>query len=381
MKSGKVRLISWRWLGASLATAFAGFTIAGHQPVRADSSVTPELPSNQVDKKVGYFDLQMDPDAKQTVKFKIMNSSSKTIKVDTTFGTAFTSSSGTVGYTPNLVKPDSSLKINLKDYVTLPKEVELAPHTEQVVSAQVHMPTESFNGVIAGGFNFAEDKSGADKASSSQKAMTVTNEYRYVVGLVLQQNTQKVAPDLKLHTVKASQVNGRNVISANLQNPEMAYLMQMNTQAQVQSLSDKKVKYTYSNAQMEMAPNSNFDLAIPVSIKGSLNNKSSQPLKPGKYRLTMTVLGNKNDAGKYRAEVNNQGVGYDYKWTFTKDFTIKSATARQLNKSDATVTQDKGINWLMVIGIIIIALLMLIIFILLRRKKKDDDDETQEKQG
>ncbi|WP_254557574.1 WxL protein host-binding domain-containing protein, partial [Salmonella enterica] len=79
------------------------------------------------------------------------------------------------------------------------------------------------------------------------------------------------------------QVNYRNVINANLQNPMAGYLNQMYVQAEVKGLSNSKLSYKANKEMLQMAPNSNFD--YPVSIGDG--NK----LEAGKYRLSMTVYG------------------------------------------------------------------------------------------
>ena len=357
-----------------LAVVSFGTTLAHADGV--NFSVAPTLGANQVRKDVGYFDLLLKPEQSQTLKFTISNSSSKTIKVDTSFGTAYTSSSGTVGYAPNTVKPDPSLTIDLKNYVKLPKQVTVPANTSVPVTATVTMPKDNFTGVIAGGFNFeqADDDSKAAKTSG----VTITNKYRYVIGLVMQESKTKVAPNLTLGKVGPDQVNSRNVISANLTNNQKAYLLDMNTNATVTKYGDAKVKYTFANAMMEMAPNSNFDLAIPVSLPGVLNGQTSQPLKPGKYHLAMTVYGNKDTAGKYQAMVNGQVTKYDYKWTFSKDFTVTGQKAAKLNAADPTIDHSSKINWLVIIGIIIIILLLLILIFLVLFKRRKKDDETDE---
>lgn len=345
--------------------------------VNADSanfSVTPTIGKNQTGQDLGYFNLLLQPNQSQNLQFTLYNNSNKSIKVETTFGTAFTSQSGNVGYTPDLVTPDPSLKINLKDYVKLPKTVTVPAKSTAQVSATVTMPAEAFTGVIAGGFNF-EDTNASD-TSSQKSGVSITNRYRYVIGLVLRNSLDKVDPTLALGKVGPAQVNGRNVITANLANAAPAYLMQMNTDAVVTKTDDASVKYTYNNAAMEMAPNSNFNLAIPVSIQGVLNGRNSEPLKPGKYHLKMTVYGGKDDAGQYQSMVNDQVTKYDYRWIFDKDFTITGETASSLNAKDATVNHKLKVDWLLIIGLIIIILLLLIIiFLLFKRRKKDDDDE------
>lgn len=101
----------------------------------------------------------------------------------------------------------------------------------------------------------------------------------------MQQNKNTVAPDLKLNKVEPSQVNYRNVINANLQNLMAGYLNQMYVQAEVKGVSNSKLSYKANKEMLQMAPNSNFD--YPVSIGDG--NK----LEAGKYRLSMTVYGQK----------------------------------------------------------------------------------------
>ncbi|WP_195918642.1 DUF916 and DUF3324 domain-containing protein [Lactococcus lactis] len=347
--------------------------------VHADSanfSVTPKIGENQVGQNLGYFNLLLKPKQTQNVEFTLNNNSNQTIKVKTTFGTAFTSQSGNVGYTPDLVKPDPSLKINLKDYVKLPQTLTIKPKSTTTVTATVTMPDENIKGVIAGGFNFED----ASTSESTQKSsgVSITNRYRYVIGLVLQNDIAKVDPTLNLGKVGPDQVNGRNVITANLTNSTPAYLMQMNTDAVVTKYNDSSIKYTYNNAAMEMAPNSNFNLAIPVSIPGALNGKTSEPLKPGKYHLKMTVYGGKDDKGQYQTMVNDQVTKYDYKWVFDKDFTITGAKASSLNAKDATINHKPKIDWLLIVGFAAIILLLLIIIFLLFKRRKKDEEENEE---
>lgn len=351
------------------------------QTVHADSanfSVTPKIGENQVGQNLGYFNLLLKPKQTQNVEFTLNNNSNQTIKVKTSFGTAFTSQSGNVGYTPDLVKPDPSLKINLKDYVKLPQTLTIKPKSATTVTATVTMPDENIKGVIAGGFNFED----ASTSESTQKSsgVSITNRYRYVIGLVLQNDTAKVDPTLNLGKVGPDQVNGRNVITANLTNSAPAYLMQMNTSATVTKLDDKSVNYSYNNAAMEMAPNSNFNLTIPVSIQGVLNGKASEPLKPGKYHIKMTVYGSQDTNGTHQTMVNGQVTKYDYKWTFDKDFTITGERATALNAKDATVNQNSGLDWLLIIGLIMIILLLiaLIFLFIKRRKKEEQEDKTNE---
>ncbi len=335
-------------------------------------SVVPSVGKNQIKPGLGYFNLLLKPNQSQKLEFTIYNNGSKDLKVKTTFGTAFTGDAGNVLYTPEKYRSDQSLKINIKDYVKLPKNVTIPAHSKSVVEAEVTMPAEEFKGVIAGGFNFNEIDVGSDKSktAASKSSTSITNLYSYVIGLVLQNSEDTIQPTLNLKEVGASQRNSRNIFSAKLENSASTYLLNMDVDAVVTSFKDKKIKYSFKNSSMEMAPNSNFDLAVPVSIQGvPKENETSQPLKPGKYQISMTIFGGKNENGKYQKLVNGQVTNYDYKWTFNKSFIVTGKQSKQLNSKDVTINQNKENSWVLYILIALVVLLMIIIFILLYKSK------------
>ncbi len=166
------------------------------------------------------------------------------------------------------------------------------------------------------------------------------------------------------------------MIQANLSNSAPAYLSQLNVSSTVTSKTDSQLNYTYNNSAMQMAPNSNFDLAIPVSKQGDLNGGTSAALKPGKYHLHLIAYGEKSTDGKYETTVDGSKVKYKYKWEFDKDFEVTSSEAEKLNKTDPTV-EKQNFNWLIIIGIIIIILLIILIFLLFKKRKKEDKEESK----
>lgn len=338
-----------------------------------DFSVEPTFPSTQVANSQGYFNLLLKPGQTQEVDTKLTNNSDKAITVEVNFARATTANSGIAQYQPSQNAADKSLTYDISKYVKYPKEVTIPAKAGAIVKAEVNMPSEAFKGELAGGFTYQEKDSSGNQSSSA--GVTVKNEFSYTIALVMQQSMDKVPAALNLNAVKADQSNGRNIITANLQNPAAAYLLKMNTQATVTGISDKSLKYTYNNSAMQMAPNSNFDLPIPVSITGNPNGQSSQPMKAGKYHLNMVVYGNPSAAGKYSQTVNGQTVKYDNKWTFDKDFEITAQKASSLNATDPTVKKSSTSMWIWIaaiIGIVIILLLIVIIIILIKKSKKEE---------
>ncbi|AYG00403.1 DUF3324 domain-containing protein [Lactococcus allomyrinae] len=195
----------------------------------------------------------------------------------------------------------------------------------------------------------------------------------------MQNSKESVSPNLTLDKVEPSQVNGRNVISANLTNSAMAYLLDMNANAEVIHLGDKSIKYSFDSATLKMAPNSNFNLGIPVSIQGALKKgETSVPLKSGRYQLEMVVYGNKSTDGKYQTMVDGQVTKYDYKWTFSKVFTITETEAKELNAKDVTIEHAQDSNWLVYGLVLIILALAIFIFILLLKRRPKEAEERED---
>ncbi|MDR2833907.1 MAG: DUF916 and DUF3324 domain-containing protein [Streptococcaceae bacterium] len=343
-------------------------------------SVNPILPDNQVDKNVGYFDLLMTPGQKQTVEVAVSNSTDKEVTVEVGIAPATTNINGTVEYSPNDIKPDPTLKHNMKDLAITPGEIKLAPKSSQTVKVDVTMPNEAFKGIIAGGITFKQKSSETDTATSDQKGVSIKNEYAFAVGLLMRQNPERVSPDLTLNNVFANQVNARNVISANLQNKATGFLNQMIVNAHIKGITDTSVTFNLLKSMMQMAPNTNFDLPIPVSIQGALGaNTFSEPLKAGKYHLSMVVNGQKDPNGPYKAK-DEQGKEetYLYQWKFERDFEITGAKADELNKLDVTIKQGWPWWYWLLMALAALLVIFFLFFILWKRRKKDEEEEEEE---
>ncbi|HBC90198.1 MAG TPA: cell surface protein [Lactococcus sp.] len=327
-------------------------------------SVKAILPDNQAS-KASYFDLLMNPSQTQTLTVELSNSTDKSVTVEQGLASATTNLNGVVEYSPNSIKPDASLKYNMKDYVKLDEEIVLEPKSTKTVKITVKMPDSAFKGYMAGGLTYKE-KQGSKKTADT-KGISIQNEYAYVIALLLSQSNEKVAPDLKLTKVSAGQVNYRNVINANLQNPSMGYLNQMQLSATVKGIDNPKLEYKSSKEMMQMAPNSNFD--YPLSLNG-------EKLQPGKYQMKMVVHGQKDENGSYvvKDEKGNE-TRYKYEWTFVQDFEITADKARELNAKDVTIKQDSSwIKWLIIV-LIFLFLILIFFFILWKRRKKDQEED------
>lgn len=334
-------------MGFALLSAFGVFS----SPLKARASVVPYSvgviePENSLSQS--YFDLLLGAGKSQTVNVEVANNSDKEITLDTYIAPAWTESSGAVIYYNNTDKVDSSMKYNLSEYTKVDKELTIPAGKTVKEPIQVTMPKEQFDGVIAGGIVFKEKNQNVTASNESSKGISVKNEYQSTVGLLLRQNQNIVKPEINFGAVGAELINGRNFISAHIQNTKMAYIDDVSINAKVVNESNKNSSYYYTNENMQIAPNSSFDLPIPTSTENGRDGYS-QPLKAGKYKATIVVYGN----DKNKENKSNSNTPTKYKWTTTKEFTVTANQAKNINKLDVTLnSENKGsLNWL-IIGLV-----------------------------
>lgn len=358
------------------------FGLTGLQSASANQltfSVEPTLPDNQVNDKDGFFNLLMQPGQVQDLHLKYSNNSGKTITITTKVASATTNINGVVEYGANKIKADKTLKYNMADLVEFPKEVEVKSGESKDVVVRVKMPDADYPGIIAGGLTFSDQAADAANQKNTSKSTAVKNIYGFQLGLLMRQSNElnNVFPTkmvesegLKLHKVQAAQVNYRNVINANLQNPLPVYVNQMAISAKVYSASNNKLLYESKNNSMQMAPNSNFD--YPISLG------DGKKLAAGKYRLKMTVYAYKDGEANYKTkEFDKKETTYQYRWKFDKQFTVTDKTAGDLNKKDVTI---QHIDWVAIL--VGIALLLLILagglWLVLWKRRKNNAEVTIE---
>jgi biopolymer transport protein ExbD len=323
-------------------------------PVSANQltfGVQANLPENQVDNKVTYFDLKLNPGASQTVTVTVTNGTKKQVKIKPEVNTATTNLNGVVEYQKVSAKNfDSSLKYPLSKYVTpVEKTIVLNAKQSKKIHFKIKMPKGKFNGVMAGGIRLQDENAEISKDAKKKKGTTVQNEYAYLVGIVLQQTAKKVTPDMKLASVKPSQNNLRNVINSRLRNVKATYLNKLSVNAKVSKAGSSKILYHQKTSNMQMAPNSVFNYAL---------NLNGQKLKAGTYVMDITAKSKKQT------------------WHFKKQFTITRKKAAVLNAKDVSI--KKNYSWIYIsVGVLILLIMIAIAFWLIRRKLKAKEAENE----
>ena len=305
----------WRWLFGLFVTLT---TLLFGIHVSADGlafSVQPVLPTQQVNQKVTYFDLKMNPREQTTLVVNVHNNKKTPLHLRTGLAQATTNLNGVVEYGKNKERLDDSVPADFAKVVKLPaKPITIDPNGDGQVRMQVIMPKKHFNGQLAGGLTLSDaDADNAVPSSNKQQAVAIQNRYQFVVAIVLRNSVNKVSPKLSLGTVKPKQINARNVVSGAIHNETATFVNQLKVTGEVKRADSQAALYTTKQVGYQLAPNA--VMQFPVWLK-------NRPLSAGRYTLTITAVAQKR------------------RWQFSKNFKVTAQKAKHLNRSSVEVKPD-----------------------------------------
>ena len=307
-------------------------------------SVAAKIPANQIDQHNSYFDLKMAPGRQQQIQTTIYNVTNAEIKVQTAIHTAYTNGNGIIEYVTPTKHYDPSLKYRMDQITKVqgPTTVTIPANGSKVVTATVKMPQATFNGVLLGGWYF---KRVTNKVTGSVKgSMNIANQYSYVIGM--KYTTGSVpAPRLKLDTITAGMQNYRRGVFPQLRNVTAVIVPKLTVTAKLTSKNSNKVIKTFSQKNVQLAPNSVYKV----------------PILTGNSRL---------QAGTYH--VHLVAKNKDHRWSFDKDFVISTATADKYNTASV---DNSGINvgWFILFGalaMLIVGLIGFLLFFWIRKRRR-----------
>lgn len=322
--------------------AFLGASFMGEKVEAAEMnfSVVATLPDNQVTRDHSYFDLKMKPGQEQQLEVVMKNDTDTEVTIEVEANTAITNDNGIVDYSQSKPALDKSMVTPFSKIATTEPEVKVPAHSEKVTKIAVKMPAESYDGVILGGLHFIEKETDAEKKES--KGVQIKNRFAYVIGVSLNETDKVVTPKLQLNSVEAGQVNYRNAVKANIQNPTATIIKGLKINGSVTKKGSKKVLHQTTKENLRIAPNTNFNFAIDWENK---------EFTPGTY------------VAKYVAT-----SGAD-KWEWEKEFTIKGETANKLNKKAVDLEKDYTRYYIYIIIGIVLLFLLILALVIYRMKK------------
>lgn len=190
--------------------------------------------------------------------------------------------------------------------------------------------------MILGGIRVIQLNQISKTDNTKGKNLITKNQYAYIIGVQIQQNTDAVKPDLKLRQGVVEKNNGKTDIAAKLANDAPTIINQAEVKATVTPVNKSNKLIQMDKHNMQIAPETNFDLPV---------NTSDQVLKPGKY--TMYIAAN--------------GDNGTQKWQMQKNFIITKSEFKKLQKTAAaTPTSVNQPNYRLIISLAILGALIII---------------------
>lgn len=326
------------------------------------------LPNNQKNSGVTYFDLNMNPDQKQTLEVQVNNKSDKEIIVDVGAVSASTNSNGVIDYkTPDI--RDETLKIPFSEICKAQQTVITVPaKSHKIAKFDLAMPSDKYDGVILGGFSFTKRLDSQD-GSESSNGIQLHNKFSYVIGVVLSETKTVVNPDFELLSVEAGIVEYAPKYVYKIRNKEPSIAKNMKMKAIIYTENKQDIIVEKDVSDVNMAPNSVMDYGITYT---------DEKLPPGKFLAYLKI--------ELDGEI----------WEFDQAFEVKDEEADNINdnalitaeappSTAPTVIEQPETNkipqWVFALIGILIFFILLLLFLLLfmKRRKKEEEEEEKNK--
>jgi hypothetical protein len=306
-------------------------------------SVTPILPSTQIDKELGFFYIETAPNKEQTIEVRLNGGDEKKV-IQMAVEDAYTAPNGILDYGIDGVggfKQDETLKLPVSQLVKpVSEEITLEPNESKVVSFKVDAYKESYSGVKIGQMIFKAVEEEESKTNSPVK-----EEYQYAINIITSENGDDYndgdLQQIKLNEVKPTIKYGKRLVTANLQNPQPKRIINLETMATITKKgSDKVVKQT-KIPEFQFAPNTNVDFEVDWGLS---------EIEAGEYVLSLTA---ENDYDSIH---------------LTKDFRITDTEAKKINKDSAF--KIKTPTWVKIVTVVTGLLVVVSTIVILVRNKK-----------
>lgn len=320
------------------------FSVLGFRQVAlADSndfSVTPVLTENQNPEVPSYFDLTVTPNQKQTLKIKIKNNSNESVKYKLYVNTATTNQNGIIDYSITNFEKDESLKLSLKDCLTLTEQnIDVPANSEKEVSLELSIPETPFEGIALGGITV--------EPTIEEGSDGVNNIFTRTLAIQLTETAKEISPKLEGGEVKVSQENLRNNVKFELRNITPTIISKVNAEIAITKKGNKNPILTQTKDQLSFAPNSKFNLMT----------EWDKQFDPGEYTYSIKLADGKGN-----------------KWSFSKNFEIKGEIAEKLNETSVdekkSLIKDYLVYTIALLTLIVISLVIWIVSKKLKEAKR-----------
>lgn len=300
-------------------------------------------PKSQKEKKLGYYDILIEPGKKETLQLRMSNTSNDEMIIDLATHSAKTNGSGEIEYAKSDIKQDKSLINPLPEIVEYEKEIVIPANKSVVTELIVTAPKENFDGVIAGGIQMTP------RVVNEDNEEMISNKYSFGVGVLIKPLENELPKaNLELNKVYQKTSYDKQDIYINFSNTEAVYAENMKINVEVKKSGKEKALFEVSKDNMRMAPNSMIDFPVPMEEK---------------------ILSTGNHIVYIDVEVDGN------KWNWVETIDIKNTLlTSQFEKIESPTKEKKTINrgFVIVIGMIMLIFIVgIIVLILFNMQKRE----------
>lgn len=316
----------------------------------ADFSVSPVYPDKQKDKEIGYFDLELKPKAKETIKVEIRNYSKTENEIFFKTSRATTSDGGVITFKEYKKEAHPKNKTDFNDIAkTREESVKIKPESSAVIEIDITMPEVPIVGEVMGGVHFYK----GEELTKEEEKQTVVNRFSYSIPIVLRSSEKKEPNDLILKKVEPGHRNYHNFIEAVIDNQAPARVSKMTIDGRVFKKGEEEAYYVKKEDSYQIAPYSTLNYGFDLN---------DSQLIPGDYEVVL--------------KINADGQEYELK----DEFTITKEDAEKYNEESVFIPDKKSFPWLwVIISIVSITIIGIIITIVVIRNKKKKEKEKRKR--
>lgn len=317
--------------------ALLGTPLAAHAD-SADFSIKKVDNAEQI-QEADFYNVLVAPQTTSNLVINISNSGNQTSEFSVELHNGVTNDRGQVVYSKQSTTQKGTT--TLTDLNGETKVVSIAANSSQDVSIPITAPSTESPGIILGSLHVEKKDT---KKSTATKGAQIINHYAMEIPVVVRTMPASTPQlDLQLNNVTLGlDASRKPAILANLYNNSNWVMTPLKIDTQVYRVNRSGKKYVAHYKDLEMAPNSSFNSSVTPK----------EPLKPGKYHLTMTAKSGKQV------------------WHFDKYFTINQAAIDKTTKNAINPPKKSYLYIWIIIGFLLLLLIILYLMYKLHQKNK-----------
>ena len=331
-------------LVAMLITLFIAPQFSAHAESYGAFYVEANLPENQNDPNVGYFDLIMEPNMKQTISFDVVNEGDQPMRASINFQNGTTTLNAEKSYIHD-EEPDASMKHPMKTMAILKTDAVVIPaHQSSTIYVDITAPSSTFDGVSVGGFSITADTidETATEAAKSKGDIQIKSRTTYLIALQIRMSETPVAKNLNYIKSATEVVDLKPQFVSYIQNDRAVVMNDISINGTVTAEGSDQPVARIQKQVGGILPNTQFPIAYPIH---------SQKLEPGTYLIDLEIKS-----------------GSDH-WSWKEIHTVEPETAEAVNEGSVIAAQT---NWLLVlvVGLLLVILILLLVILYMRYRQQ-----------